>query len=325
MDRRTFLAALAGGLVAAPFAAGAQQAPTVRRIGVLLYDGAPPGLLEMFREGLQKLGYVEGQNISLELRDAGGKREQLGILADELVRLKVETILAVNTPAALAVKKATSTIPIVITRIADPVRSGLVASLARPGGNVTGLSFQQPEEAAKRIELFREIVPGLSRLAVLFNANNPGTAPNVAATERVGRQVGVAISLLPVRAPSDFPGAFQAAARARAQALDVNDDTALTHHRAEILALAAKQALPVGSIYRDFAEAGGLFAYGPYLPVVYRRAAYYVDRILRGAKPSDLPVEQPTKLELVINLKAAKALGLTIPQSVLLRADEVIQ
>jgi putative ABC transport system substrate-binding protein len=302
-----------------------QPAPQGHRIGVLLYDGAPPGLLEAFREGLHALGYVEGQNITLELRNAQGKKEQLAVLANELVRLKVDLILAVNTPAALAAKQVTTTIPIVITRIADPVRDGLVASLARPGGNVTGLSFMTPEQNAKRLEFLREILPGLSRVAVLFNADNPSATRNAAAMERASAQLGLAFLPLPIQGPSDFPGALQAATRAGAEALDVLDDTALTHHRAQILYLAAQHALPVGSTYQDFAEAGGLFAYGPNLAALYRRAAYYVGRILQGAKPVDLPVEQPTQFNLVINLKTAKALEVTIPPILLFQADKVIQ
>jgi putative ABC transport system substrate-binding protein len=316
---------LAVSLILAPFAVKAQQTGKVRRIGVLMHDGAPPGLLEAFREGLRELDYVEGKNITIELRNAEGKNEQLSALADELVRLKVEVILAVNTPSAHAAKKATKTIPIVITRVADPVGSGLVSSLARPGGNVTGLSILPEGLAAKRIQLIREILPGISRVVVLFNADNPGSALVSAETERASSQVGLRVLRLPVRGPSDFPGAFQAATRARAEALFVLDDTVVTRYRDQILKLATNHSLPVVSTYKDFAEAGGLLAYGPNLPAAYRRAAYYADRILKGAKPGDLPIEQPTKFELVINLKTAKALGLTIPQTLLLRADHVIE
>ncbi|HEV8456700.1 MAG TPA: ABC transporter substrate-binding protein [Methylomirabilota bacterium] len=326
MERRTFMAMLTGGLVAAPLAAEAQQAGKVYRVGVLLHDGAPPGLLEVFREGLHELGYVEGENITIELRNAAGTNERLSALADELVRLKVDVILAVNTPAAQAAKKATPAIPIVMTRIGDPVKSGLVRSLARPGGNVTGLSVNTPELGPKRIQLLREIVPGISRVGVLFNADNPSSTVHTAELERASSQLGLQILRLPVRnRPSDLAGAFQAASRARAEALAVVDDTAVTKHRGQILTLAANHSLPVVSIYKDFAEAGGLIAYGPNLPALYRRSAHYVDRILKGAKPSDLPIEEPTQFDLVVNLKAAKALGLTIPQSILLRADEVIR
>ena len=212
-----------------------------------------------------------------------------------------------------------------ITRVADPVGSGLVPSLARPGGNVTGLSILPEGLAPKRIQLLTEILPGISRLVVLFNADNPGSALVLAETERASSQVGLQVLRLPVRGPSDFPGAFQAATRARAEALFVLDDTVVTKYRGQILKLATNHSLPVVSVYKDFAEAGGLLAYGPNLPAAYRRAAYYADRILKGAKPSDLPVEEPTQFDLVVNLKTAKALGLTIPPSVLLSANHVIE
>lgn len=323
MIRKTFILVVA--FLLAAVVAQAQQASRVHRIGVLMHDGAPPGLLEAFREGLHELGYVEGRNITIELRNAAGKNERLSELANELVRLKVDVILAVNTPSAQAAKKATTTIPIVITRVANPVEAGLVASLARPGGNVTGLGILPTGLAAKRIQFVREIVPGISRVAVLFNADNPGTKFGVAEMEDASSQLGLQLLRLPARGPSDFPRAFQAATRARAKALFVLDDTAFTQKRGEILKLAATHSLPVVSIYKDFAEAGGLLAYGPNLPAAYRRAVYYADRILKGTKPSDLPVEEPTHFDLVVNLKTAKALGLTIPPSVLLSATHVIE
>ena len=309
----------------AAIAAQAQPASKVDRIGVLLHDGAPPGLLEGFREGLRELGHVEGKDITIELRNAEGKNERLSTLANDLVRLKVDIILAVNTPSALAAKKATTTIPIVITRVADPVGAGLVSNLARPGGNVTGLSILPTGLAAKRVQFLREIVPGLSRVVVLYNADNPGNRFGIAEIEEASSQLGLQFLRLPVRGPSDFTGAFQAATRARAEALFVSDDVWLTQRRGHILKLAAAYSLPVVSNYRDFAEAGGLLAYGPNLPAVYRRAAYYADRILRGEKPASLPVEQPTQLDPVVNLKTAKVLGLTIPASVLLSANHVIE
>ena len=323
MTRRTLIFIVA--FLVAAVVAQAQPASQVHRIGVLLHDGAPPGLLEAFREGLRELGYAEGKNIAIELRNAEGKNERLSALADELVRLKVEVILAVNTPSAHAAKKATKTIPIVMTRVADPVGSGLVPSLARPGGNVTGLSILPRGLAAKQIQLLREIVPSISRVVVLFNVDNPGTKFAVTEMEDASSQLGLQFLRLPARGPTDFPGAFQTATRARAGALFVLDDTTFTHERRQILKLAANHSLPVVSIYKDFAEAGGLLAYGPNLPAAYRRAAYYADRILKGAKPSDLPVEEPTQFDLVVNLKTAKALGLTIPPSVLLSANHVIE
>ena len=297
----------------------------VYRIGVLSPEIPPPGLLDAFREGLRELGYLEGRDVAIELREAGGNNEQLAALADELVRLNVDVILAVNTPAAQAAKKATATIPIVITRVADPVKSGLVASLSRPGGNVTGLSFIPDEVAPKQLELLKEILPRISRVAVLWYADNPGGAIIASGMESASAQLGVQVLRLPVRGPSDFPGALLAVIEDGAEALAVVDDAVITKYRNEILDLAAKRSMPVVSLYKEFAEAGGLIAYGASPPPIYRRAAHYVDKILKGANPADLPVEQPTKFDSVINLKTAQAQGLSIPQSVLLQATEIIQ
>jgi len=320
--RRAALAAFL--LLLLPAVAAPAEQGAVRRIGVLLHDGAPPGLLEAFRAGLRELGHREGKNIAIELRDAGGKNDRLAALADELVRMKVDLILALNTPAALAARKATTTIPIVITRVTDPVRSGLVASLARPGGNVTGLSFNNSEIALKGMQVLREVLPGISRVAVLSNAGNPAHAPQVTALQRAAPQLGLEVTSLPVRERGDLAPAFQVAARARAGALFVLDDTAITRHRDEIVRLGAAHSLAVVSRYRDLAEAGALFAYGPNLPAVYRKAAHYADRILRGAKPSELPLEEPSQFDLVLNLRTAKALRLTIPPAVLAMASQVI-
>jgi putative ABC transport system substrate-binding protein len=322
--RRAFVL-LALVLLLSPTAARSQPSGRVQRIGVLLHDGAPPGLLETFRAGLRDLGHVEGKTVAIETRDAAGRTERLGPLADELVRLKVDVILALNTPASQAAKKATATIPIVIARTADPVHSGLVASLAHPGGNVTGLSYNNTELGPKRIQLLREILPSVSRVAVLSNADNPGHALQIPVMERASADLGLKLSSFTIRRPDEVPAALQSVVRARAEALFVLDDTALTRHRAQILKLAAAHRLPVVSRYRDFAEAGGLIAYGPSLPAVYRRTAHYVDRILKGAKPGDLPLEEPTEFDLVVNLKTAKRLGLTIPPSVLLTASSVIE
>lgn len=302
----------------------AQPAGQAGRIGILLYDGAPPSFLEALRDELRALGHLEGKNLTIEMRNAAGKNERLGALADELVRLKVDVILAMNTPAAQAAKKATTTIPIVMARAGDPVRSGLVSSLARPGGNVTGLSYNNVDLGPKRIQLLREILPGMSRIAVLSNVDNPGHTPQIPAMERASSELGLKLQSLRVHGAGDFPAAFQAAARARAEALFVLDDTTFTRHRGEILKLANTHRMPIVSRYRDFAEAGGLIAYGPSLPAVYRRTAHYVDRILKGAKPSDLPIEEPTEFDLVVNLRTARALGLNIPPSVLLITTHVI-
>jgi putative ABC transport system substrate-binding protein len=251
--------------------------------------------------------------------------ERLPALASDLLRLKVDVILAVNTPAAKAVKEATKSVPIVIVRVADPVKSGLVESLARPGGNVTGLSFMPDELGGKGIEILREVLPKISRMGHLYQGDNPGNRVVVDAVEARGAQLGLQIVRLPVVEPKDYVGAFETAARARVDGLFVMDDGAITKQRREILDLAAKYSLPVVAVYKDFATAGAVIAYGPRLSVGYRRAAHYVDKILKGEAASSLPVEQPDKFDLFVNLKTAKALGLTIPASVLLRADEVIE
>jgi ABC-type uncharacterized transport system substrate-binding protein len=323
ISRRDLLAGTAT-MLAEPLVAEAQRASGLHRIGVLAQD-LQPGLLETLREELRNLGYVEGTSLSIELRNAAGRSDRLPALADDLLRLKVEVIIAVNTSAAQAAKKATTTVPIVIMRVADPVKSGLVPNLARPGGNVTGLNFMPDELGAKGVEMLRETLPSISRLAALYQVDNPGALIVVSETKRRCAQLGLEFLNLPVNEPRDFAQAFESAARARSEALFVMDDGAITGHRGEILDLAARHALPVVSIYRDFAAAGGLIAYGPSLPTLYRRAAYYVDRILKGETPRELPVEQPTKFDLVVNLKTAKLLGLTIPPSVLVRADEVIE
>jgi putative ABC transport system substrate-binding protein len=325
MDRRAFIGGLALGYLAGPVVAEAHPPVGVHRIGVLLHDGAPPGLLEAFRAELQELGYLEGKNVAIEIRDAAGNNARLNALAEEVVRLNVDLILAVNTPAAQAAKKATATIPVVITRVTDPVRSGLVASLARPGGNVTGLSFNNSEMAIKGLQVLREALPGISRVGILSNAGNPGHLPQVAAMESAGPQLRLEVLGLRVRVPGDLPEAFRSATRTRAEALFILDDTAITKHRGQIVKLAATHSLPLISRYKDFADAGGLIAYGPSLPAVYRRAAHYAARILKGTKPSDLPLEEPSQFDLVVNLKTAKMLALTIPPSVLVQATAIIE
>jgi putative tryptophan/tyrosine transport system substrate-binding protein len=324
MDRRAFIGTLAGGLLAAPLAAAAQEykAGKVARIGRLELSSA--GTDEAFRQGLRELGYVEGQNVVLEYRFAEGKAERLPNLAAELVNLKVDIIVAGGTPAPLAAKHATSTIPIVMAAAGDPVRTGLVANLARPGGNVTGLSTFTPELAAKRLQLLKEVVPGVSRVAVLWNATNPFAVFNMRETEVAARTLGVQVQSLEVRGSDDFENAFAAAIRGRAGALIVVDDPLTCRHRERLGDFAAKNRLPTMYGFRQCAGTGGLMSFGASLADLYRRAAIYVDKILKGAQPRDLPVEQPTKFELVINLKTAKALGLTIPQSLLQRADQVI-
>jgi putative ABC transport system substrate-binding protein len=325
MQRREFITLLGGAAVAWPLSARAQQAVKLYRIGILSPELAPPGFFEAFRQGLGELGYVEGQNIAFEVRSAEGYGQRLAAFANQLVGLKVDVILAINTPSVQAAKKASATIPIVMTRIADPVKSGLVRSLSRPGGNITGLSFMVDELSGKRLALLKEALPSVSRVAVLWYESNPGADIAVGAIKAASRELGLELLLLPVHGPADLIGAFQAATRGRVEALIVIEDVVATKHRVEILNLAATHSLAVVSQYKAFAEAGALMAYGPSPSVMYRRTAYYVDRILKGANAGDLPVEQPTKFDLVINLKTAKALGLTVPPSLLARADEVIE
>ncbi len=288
-------------------------------------DAHPPGMFERFIERLHELGYVEGKNLAIESREAGGQHERLAALAKEMVRLRVDVIVAVNTPAAQAAKNATTTIPIVMTRMSDPVKTGLIPSFSRPGGNITGLSFQPEETSRKRLQLLKEALPKVARVAVLSNADNPASGMPIKAIEPVSAQLGLQLLKFPVKDPNDFPEVLQAAARGRADALFVVDDVVVTKHGTQILEFAAKHSLPVIAQYKEFVGLGAFMAYGPSTPYMYRRTADYVDRILKGAKPADLPVEQPTKFELVINLKTAKALGLTIPPSLLAQADQVIE
>src|SRR5712692_1297273 len=319
---------LLGGLFS-PSAAGAQQAAKVARIGFLALDLAPnPHLPEAFRQGLRDLGYLERRNVEIEYRDAEGRPERLPALAAELVALKVDVILAGSTPQALAAKQATRTLPIVFASAPDPVASGLVTSLARPGGNVTGLSNIAPELVGKRLELLKQAVPGVSRVAVLWQPGGSGEHTEkdmLKEAEVAGRALGVRLQFVEARGPADFDRAFSDMTRARAGALTVLASNMILGERRRLANLAAKNRLAAVYPLREFVDAGGLMAYGPDLVDVFRRAATYVDKILKGAKPADLPVEQPTRFELVINLKTAKALGLQIPPTLLTRADEVIE
>jgi putative ABC transport system substrate-binding protein len=318
---------IAGGFLAAPLTADAQQAAKVPRIGFLGNSTAAleANLVGPFREGLRDLGYVEGQNILIEYRWAEGQYERFPALIAELIALKVDVIVTAGTPAALAVKKATTSIPLVMAAVGDPIGVGLVASLARPGGNVTGLSAIAPELEGKRLELLREVVPKLSHIAVLWNPDNPFHAGSLKETRAAAQVLGIKVQLLGVRTAEDFPAAFAAILKERPGALLVLADRIFLHNRARIVDFEAKRRLPGVYPYRELVEAGGLMSFGPSYAGMHRRAAYYVDKILKGAKPADLPVEQPTKFELLINLKAAKTLGLTIPPSVLQRADQIIQ
>ncbi len=331
MNRRRFLATLAGlgGMLAAPLAAEAQQAAKVPRIGLLANNlAASPHLREAFLQGLRDLGYVEGRNLVIEYRDAEGKPERFPALAAELVALKVDVIVAPTTLAAVAAKQATRTRPIVFATAGDPVNSGLVTSLARPGSNVTGLSILAPELVGKRLELLTQAVPGVSRVAVLWQPGSMGERMDkdmLKEADGAAQALGVRLHFVEARGPADFDRAFSDMTRARAGALTVLGSTMFSNERRRLVDLAAKNRLPAVYTSREFVDAGGLMAYGPNLADMYRRAATYADRILKGAKPADLPVEQPTKFELVINLKAGKALGLTIPPSMLARADEVLE
>jgi putative tryptophan/tyrosine transport system substrate-binding protein len=328
IDRRAFIGSLAIGLLAAPLAAGAQQRAAVARIG-WLSQGSPTdpatGSREAFRQGMRELGYVEGQNIVFEERWAEGKAERLPSLAAELVGRKVDVIVAGGTLAPLAAMRATKTIPIVLGAAGAPVETGLVSSLAKPGGNVTGLSNLSADLTAKRLQLLKEVVPGVTRVAVLWNAANPVAAVVMRETEAAARRLGLPVQSLEVRGPDDFEKALPAAMSGGAGALFVIDDPLVFTARLRIGDFAVRNRLPMTAFYRPFAEAGGLMSFGANLADLFHRAAIYVDKILRGAKPGDLPIEQPTKFELVINLKTAKALGLTIPQSLLQRADQVIE
>jgi len=325
VQRRAFLNTMAGGLLAAPLAVEAQRAGKVPRIGFLRSGPPPQAFVEGFQQGLRELGYVEGQNITFESRFGGGKPDQIQRFAVELVGLKVDIIVTSGTPASQAAKQATGTIPIVMTQLADPVGSGLVASLGRPGGNVTGLSTQDAELGGKRLELLLQVVLRVSRLALLIEETNPGTVLIAKGTQAAAASLGLHVQSLGVRDPGELDRAFAAMREARAGALIVESSSMLFTWRERLADLALKNRLPTMFAQRQYAEAGGLMAYSADFSDLFRRAATFVDKILKGAKPADLPVEQPTKWEFVVNLKTAKALGLTVPPSLLARADEVIQ
>ena len=326
MDRRTFVGAVVGGLVVAPFGADAQSERKVPRIGVLTMSVSPSmTAFEGFRQGLLDHGYVEGVNLVLEFRFAQGRPERLAAMAAELVQLKVDIIVTESNLAAQAAKDASATIPIVMAVTGDPVGAGLVESLARPGGRITGLSLLAPELSGKRLQLLKEVTPKAMRVAVIWNAAYPAAAGYLAETRAAARSIGLDLQSFEVRNPSDLDVAFDRVRAGQPSALITLADGMLLANRTRIVEFAAKSRLPAVFPDREFADAGGLLAYGPSLAANFRRAVTYVDKILKGAKAGDLPVQQPTEFELVINLKTAKALGITIPQSLLLSADEVIQ
>jgi len=321
-----WIVTLALSLLVAPLAAVAQPPTPVYRIG---YLGATTReqqpFVEAFLEGMHALGYVEGQNLIMEYRMAAGQNERLPGLAAELVRLKVDVLLAVNTSAALAAKHATTTIPIVMIGVGNPVGSGLVASLARPGGNITGLAAQASDLVGKQLGFLKDVLPTVSRMAILWNPANPVNALNVREADVATPALGVQLHRVEARGPEAFDSAFAAMTSAHAGALLVLGDPIFFQERRRLAELAAMSHLPTMFGPRQHVDAGGLMSYGPHLADLFRRGAIYVDKILKGTKPADLPVEQPMKFELVINLKTAKALGITMPPSLLLLADEVIQ
>jgi putative ABC transport system substrate-binding protein len=325
-SKKVFCIALCTVLFALCLHAEAQQRVKVPRIGYLSagFSSPKPARTEAFRQGLRELGYVEGQNILIEYRYADGKLGQLPGLAVELLRLNVDMIFAYGTPAVRVVKEATTTIP-VVTVSADPVRNGFVASLARPGGNITGLANLTPELAGKRLELLKAVVPKISRVAVIWNSEDPGSGLRMRETEAAARSSGIKVQSREVRGSNDLERTFSAMKIEQAGGLLPLRGRTMNNLRERIIGLAVRDRVPTVYDDKPLAEAGGLMSYGTMIADLDRRAAYYVDKILKGAKPADLPIEQPTKFELVINLKTAKQIGLTIPPNVLARADRVIR
>jgi putative tryptophan/tyrosine transport system substrate-binding protein len=327
MKAKLFVYALLALILATVHFAQAQQPKKVARIGMLVGPSSSffSTRMNAFREGLHDLGYVEGKNIALEYRYAEGKEDRFPNLAAQLVRLGVDVLVTTGTPATHAAKAATTTIPIVMSAIGDPVGAGLVASLARPGGNITGLAIFSPELSGKRLELLKESFPRISRVAILWNPSNASAALSLKETQSASQSLGLLLQLLEVRNPKDFGGAFESAIKGEAEALLPINDALVNAHYKEILEFAAKNQLPAVYAVPEYADAGGLMSYAPNYTDHYKRTATYVDKILRGIKPADIPVEQPIKFEFIINLKAAKQIGLTIPPNVLARADKVIR
>jgi putative ABC transport system substrate-binding protein len=327
VDRRAFIGTIAGGLLAAPLAARAQQ-KAMPVIGVLSTGSPGPSSassMAAFRQGLSEAGYVEGQNVAIEYRWAEGHYDRLPALAADLVGRKVDLIMANSPPSALAAKSATSTIPIVFRSGADPVGDGLVASLARPGGNLTGVSVLADELTAKRLELLSELVPRVGVIALLMNPNNATAERVIRDVQEAARTKGLQLHILKASSESEIDTAFASVVQLHAGALVVGADPFLSGRREQLVALASRRAVPSIYAWREFAASGGLISYGPSLTSAFRLVGHYAGKVLKGAKPADLPVQQPTTLELVINLKTAKALGLTIPPSLLQRADQVIE
>jgi len=326
IGRRELLAALGGAAAAWPLAARAQQSGKLQTIGFMGQStrSAASEWVAPFVQRLRELGRIEGRTVTIEYRWAEGREERIAQIAAEFVRLKVDIVVTSGTPEVLAAKQATSVIPIVFATAGDPVANGLIDSLARPGGNVTGLSLQSNDIAGKRLGLLREVVPGLSRLAILANVSNPFSVLELDETRAAARMLGLETDSLEIRQGEDIATAFEAV-KGRAEAVYVCTDGLVNANRIRINTLALAARLPTMHGYRDYVEAGGLMSYGANLPDLFRRSADYVDKILRGAKAGDIPVEQPTKFDLVINLTTAKALGLQVPPTLLARADEVIE
>ena len=324
MKRREFITVL-GCAVAWPLASRAQG--RIPRVGFMGNSTAAleANLVDSFREGLRELGYEEGRNIAIEYRWADGQYERFAGLVTELIAAKVDVIVTAGTPAALAVKKATSTVPLVMVAVGDPVGTGLVPSLARPDGNLTGLSSVAPDLEGKRLELLREIVPSVSRIAVFLNSVNPFHATSMRQAQTAGKTLGIKVQQYDIRKSEDLDGAFAAIRKERPDALLILADRVFLHNRERIVDFTEEQHLPNVNAYKELVEAGGLISYGPSYEDMHKRAAIYVNKILKGAKPGNLPIEQPTKFTLIVNLKAAKALGISMPPAVLSRADEVIE
>jgi putative tryptophan/tyrosine transport system substrate-binding protein len=326
MRRRDFLGVLGGTIIAQPSGAWAQSS-RMPRVGYLFSFKREQGqqLWEACRQGLRELGYVEGKNIAIEVRWTNGRYERLPELVAELIRLKVDVIVVAATPGSLAVQAATKTIPVVIVAVSDPTRIGLVDSLVRPGGNITGLSLLTPELSGKRLQLLLEIAPKIARVAVMLNPRNRSHSVFLDETTAASKEAHVAIHATNASNPEEIEKAFQGIALEKSQALIVFDDPVIWSHRKQVVALAEKARVPVMYGYSEFVLDGGLISYGPHRPDLYRRTAGYVDLILKGAKPADLPIERPTKFELMVNRKAAKAVGLEIPTAILLQADRVLE
>src|SRR5450759_3078201 len=325
LGRREFITMLGGAVGAWPLVAHAQQ--KLHRVGFMgnSTTALETNLVDAFREGLRELGYEEGRNIVIEYRWADGKYERFPMLVAELVAAKVDVIVTAGTPAALAVKKATTSVPLVMVAVGDPVGTGLVPSLARPGGNLTGLSSIAPDLEGKRLDLLREIVPTLSYVAMFFNSLNPFHVASMQQARAAAQAMGIKLQQHDIRKSEDLDGAFAAIRKERPDGLLILADRVFLHNRQRMMEFTNEQRLPNVNAYKELIEAGGLMSYGPSYEDMHKRAAIYVDKILKGAKPADLPIEQPTKFTFIINLKAAKALGLTVPPTLLSFADKVIE